>query len=456
MTRAEPDPEHTIRKLNLAGLAIVLLLVGGAGGWATTTQLAGAVIASGTIVVESSVKKVQHPTGGVVGEILVKEGGEVDAGQVVLRLDDTITKATLGVVRSQLDETTAREARLVAERDDASAIVFPPQLTASREASAIAAMAGEEKLFESRRTARKGQRAQLRERITQTNEEIRGLSAQLAAKENELELIAKELVGVADLYRKNLVSISRYMQLERDQTRLKGERGQFIAEIARARGKISETELQIIQLDQDFRTEALKDLREAQGKIAELKERVTAAEDQLKRVDLRAPQTGIVHQLAVHTVGGVIGNGEIIMQIVPRADELVVEAKVAPSDIDHNIARASAMRCRCPPDSASPPSPIGVSHPDGSRRIMSCAPAARAARMTASASGAPLILAIFSEIVPSNSSPVCERKPTCSPRRSGSHWSSAAPSSRTRCPWQAARRPRERAPARSCPRRSGR
>jgi membrane fusion protein, type I secretion system len=330
----EQDPRRMIRKLNLTGVAIIVLLIGGVGGWATTTQLAGAVIAPGTLVVESSVKKVQHPTGGVVGEILVKEGDEVDVGQVVLRLDDTVTKSTLGVVRSQLDELLAREGRLLAERDDADAIVFPPQLTRSRDDTAATAIAGEQKLFESRRTARIGQRAQLRERVAQTNEEIRGLSAQQAAKESELDLIAKELVGVADLYQKNLVSISRYTQLQRDQTRLQGERGQLIAEIARARGKISETELQIIQLDQDFRTEVLKDLREAQGKIAELKERLTAAEDQLKRVDLRAPQAGVVHQLSVHTVGGVIGNGETIMQIVPRADELVVEAKVAPSDID--------------------------------------------------------------------------------------------------------------------------
>jgi HlyD family secretion protein len=344
MTAAEPNPRATIRKLNLAGLAIVVLLVGGVGGWATTTELAGAVIAPGTIVVESSVKKVQHPTGGVVGEILVKEGGEVEAGQVVLRLDDTVTRSTLGVVRSQLDELTAREARLLAERDEASAIVFPAQLKAARgDASAATAVAGEEKLFESRRTARTGQRAQLRERIAQMNEEITGLSAQLEAKGSELELIAKELVGVAELYRKNLVSISRFTQLQRDETRLRGERGQLIAESARARGKISETELQIIQLDQDFRTEVLKELRETQGKIAELKERVTAAEDQLKRVDLRAPQAGAVHQLAVHTVGGVIGNGEIIMQIVPRADELVVEAKVAPSDVDQVAAGAKAI-----------------------------------------------------------------------------------------------------------------
>jgi HlyD family secretion protein len=338
------DPRRTIRKLNLLGLAITVLLIGGVGGWATTTQLAGAVIAPGTIVVESSVKKVQHPTGGVVGEILVKEGSEVEAGQIVLRLDDTVTKATLGVVRSQLDELMAREARLLAERDDADVIVFPARLTNGREeASATTAIAGEQKLFESRRTARTGQRSQLRERVAQTNEEIRGLSAQHAAKESELELIAKELVGVADLYRKNLVSISRFTQLQRDQTRIQGERGQLIAEIARARGKISETELQIIQVDQDFRTDVLKDMRESQGKIAELKERVTAAEDQLMRVDLRSPQTGFVHQLSVHTVGGVINNGELIMQIVPRADELVVEAKVAPNDIDQIATGATAI-----------------------------------------------------------------------------------------------------------------
>jgi HlyD family secretion protein len=331
----EQDPRLLIRRLNLMGLAVTVVLVGGVGGWAATAQLAGAVIAPGTIVVETNVKKVQHPTGGVVGEILVKEGSPVEAGQVVLRLDDTVTKATLGVVRSQLDELMARQARLVAEREDAETIVFPQELTDRRGDTGVAtAVSGEEKLFEARRSARTGQRSQLRERIAQMNEEIRGLAAQQAAKETENELITKELVGVADLYQKNLVSISRYTQLQRDQTKLQGERGQLIADSARARGKISETELQIIQLDQDFRTDVLKDLRESQGKIAELKERVTAAEDQLKRVELRAPQAGIVHQLSVHTVGGVIGNAETIMQIVPRADDLVLEAKIAPSDVD--------------------------------------------------------------------------------------------------------------------------
>ncbi len=340
------DPRSEIRKLNLIGLAVALVLVGGVGGWAATSQLSGAVIAPGTVVVESNVKKVQHPTGGVVGEIFVKEGSAVEVGQVVLRLDDTVTKATLGVVRSQLDELMSRQARLLAERDDAEAIAFPDELTLRRKDTAVeTALAGEEKLFLSRRSARTGQRAQLGERVAQMNEEIRGLSAQQAAKESEIELIGKELVGVTDLYQKNLVSISRFTQLQRDRTRLLGERGQLIADSARARGKISETELQIIQLDQDFRTEVLKDLRDAQGKIAELKERVTAAEDQLKRIELRAPQSGVVHQLSVHTVGGVIGSGETIMQVVPRADELVVEAKVAPQDIDQ-VALGTSVTVR--------------------------------------------------------------------------------------------------------------
>jgi HlyD family secretion protein len=229
----------------------------------------------------------------------------------------------------------AREARLLAERDGANAIVFPDELTArSREKSVAAAMAGEQKLFEARRTARSGQRAQLRERVAQSNEEIRGLMSQQEGKQQEVKFITQELTGVTQLYAKNLVPLSRLNALQRDKARIEGEQGQYVAEVARARGKISETELQILQLDQDFRTDVLKDLRETEGKIAELRERVTAAQDQLKRVDIRAPQSGVVNQLSVHTVGGVITNGETLMQIVPRSDALVVEAKVAPQDID--------------------------------------------------------------------------------------------------------------------------
>jgi HlyD family secretion protein len=329
------DPKRAIRRLNLIGAAAVIVAVGGVGSWAATTNIAGAVIAGGTVVVESNVKRVQHPSGGIVGQIFVKEGQDVEAGQILVRLDDTLTRATLGIVQSQLDQFMARRARLVAERDGADAIVFPAELLSRKSEDNVAlSMAGERTLFEARRSARMGQRSQLRERVTQTQNEVRGLEAQQAAKEKEIRFIDEELAGVVDLYQKQLVTIVRYMALQRDQAKLQGERGQFVAEIARAKGKIAETELQIIQLDQDFRTDVLKDLREADAKIAELQERVNAAKDDLQRIDIRAPQAGFVHQLAVHTVGGVIGKGDTIMEIVPRSDALVIESKVAPQDID--------------------------------------------------------------------------------------------------------------------------
>jgi HlyD family secretion protein len=343
---SERDPRAMIRRLNIVGFATIAALVGCLGGWAATSELSGAVIAMGNFIVESNVKKVQHPTGGVIKDILVREGDKVEEGQIVLRLDDTVTRSTLGVVRSQLDENKARAARLLAEREGTESITFPDDLLARQSETSVAtAIHGEDTLFESRRRARAGQRAQLRERVSQSNEEIRGLTAQQEAKEGEIALIGQELVGVSDLYKKNLVSISRFMQLQRDQARVKGEQGQFIADIARARAKISETELQIIQLDQDFRTEVLKDLRETQGKIAEFTERVTAAEDQLKRIEVRAPRTGTVTQLATHTVGGVVANGETLMLVVPFSDDLVIEAKVAPQDVDQlELGATAAVR----------------------------------------------------------------------------------------------------------------
>jgi len=338
------NPMRTVRRLELAGYALLALLFGGAGVWASTTHIAGAVIAPGSVVVRSNVKKVQHPTGGVVAEIDVHDGDHVKAGQVVIRLDSTVARATVGGVQVQLDELRARLARLVAERDDADHVTFPFDLTAREADPQIAGtLAGERKLFESRRQAKNGQRSQLEERILQSNQEIRGLEAQQAAKEQEISLVDTELKGVTQLWDKNLVAITRLMQLRRDQARLSGERGQYIAEIARAKGKISETQLQIIQINKDFTTDVLKDLRDAQGKIAELTERLVAAQDQLKRINIVAPQDGVVDQLAVHTVGGVIGKGDVLMQIVPRNDELIVEAKVEPRDIDQVRLGADAV-----------------------------------------------------------------------------------------------------------------
>ena len=346
MSKAQSPAQRSIRSHLLGGLAVVALLAGGVGGLAATTELSGAVIAPGSLVVDSNVKKVQHPTGGVVGELRARDGDKVKAGDIVVRLDETITQANLAIVVKSLNELQSRLARLEAERDNVDTVVFPAELLARAGDPELArSMTGERNLFEFRKSARAGQKAQLRERIAQLKEEIQGLTGQVAAKKRETELIGQELEGVRDLWRKNLVQIQRVTALERDAARLEGERGQLIASTAQAKGKISEIELQILQIDQDLRSEVAKDLREVQGKIAELVERKVAAEDQLKRIDIRAPQNGMVHQSTVHTVGGVITPGEAIMLIVPEADALTVEAKLAPQDIDQvRVGQTAALR----------------------------------------------------------------------------------------------------------------
>jgi HlyD family secretion protein len=347
----------SIKRHLLVGLSVVILLAGGLGGWASTAQISGALIAPGSIVVESNVKKVQHPTGGVVGEVRAHDGDLVKAGDIVVRLDDTVTKASLAIVTKNLDGLWARAARLEAEQRGLDKITFPPMLTdRASDPEVKAVMASEAKLFEVRVNGRTGQKAQLRERIVQLNEEIAGLAAQEKAKDQEIELVQKELTGVSDLYDKHLVQMSRLTTLQRDAARLSGERAQYIASRAQAKGKITETELQIIQVDKDVVSDVSKDLRETNDKIGEFVERKVTAEDQLRRVDIRAPQDGMVLQSSVHTVGGVITAGDAIMLIVPQADDLQVEAKVNPQDIDKlqvgqkTLLRLSAFNQRTTPE----------------------------------------------------------------------------------------------------------
>ncbi len=331
------SPYHSIQRHLILGTAIVAFILFGIGGWAATMELGGAVVASGSLVVDSNVKKVQHLSGGIVKEIRVREGDHVKAGDILVRLDETQTKAANSVVSKNLEELTAQQARFEAERDGADHIDFPAtiiELARDPNSDAARTMNAEQKLFELRRQSREGKKAQLNERISQLKEEIRGDIGQTEAKEREIELINNELEGVRELRDKNLVPLSRLTALERDAARIEGERGQLIAATAQAKGKITETELQIIQVDQDLRSEVGKDLGETRAKVSEFVEREVATADQLKRVDIRAPQNGIVQQLAVHTVGGVIAAGDTIMLIVPDADTLTVEVKIAPQDID--------------------------------------------------------------------------------------------------------------------------
>ena len=345
MNREVTPALESIQRYVIVGMIMFGFVTFGIGGWAATSQLSGAVVAQGIVVVDSSVKKVQHPTGGVVGELRVREGDRVLAGDILIRLDETQTLANANIVTKNVDELLARQARLEAERDNADQIAFPKvllQRTKDSNTEAERAVAAEQKLFDLRRQARSGQKAQLKERSAQLQNEINGYTGQTEAKQKEISLIQQELEGVRSLWQKNLVPITRLNALERDAARLEGERSQLGGMIAQSRGKIAEIELQIIQVDQDLRSEVGKDLIETRSKLSELSERKTAAVDQLNRVDIRAPQSGRVHELSVHTVGGVISPGEQIMLIVPDADSLAIEAKLSPRDIDQVYVGQSA------------------------------------------------------------------------------------------------------------------
>ncbi len=326
---------RSIRQHTIAGAAAVAVLVLGLGGWTATTELAGAVVAPGTLVVESNVKKVQHLTGGVIVDLKVRDGDDVEAGDVLVVLDGTQARANLQILDGGLNELAARKARLEAERDGAERVSFQAEVaTRASDESLKRLQESEEKLFAFRRVSREGQKQQFRKRIAQLDQEVIGLSAQSVAKEREITLIAKELSSTQDLYNKGLITLARVTELERTAARLEGERGQLIAAIAQARGKMAEIELQIMQIDQQARSEAAAQLADLRARANELAERKTAAEDQIKRLEIRAPQAGRVHELAVHTIGGVVQAGEPLMVIVPAGSHLAADVRIAPAEVD--------------------------------------------------------------------------------------------------------------------------
>ena len=349
LNRDAPDPANDTADVSLVmragrsfekelrtGLLILLLAILLGGGWLALVPLAGAVVVPGNLVVQSNVKTIQHPTGGVVAEIKVADGARVAAGDLLLRLDATQARASLQTVSKQLDESRARISRLTAERDSLSQPEFPAALMArSVEDNVRSVVASEVSLFKARSDGRKSQKELLQSKIAQLSQETSGLEAQVNSKAEQLELIAGELVGVKDLYDKRLVPLMRLTTLQRESARVEGERGQLIFSIAETKSKVDEAQLQIARLNQDFRTDVVKELGETQGKEAELVERGVAARDVLDRVEMRAPTSGVIHQLSAHTIGGVIRPGEAIMEIVPDTDDLLVEARLQPRDIDH-------------------------------------------------------------------------------------------------------------------------
>ncbi|MBO6893020.1 MAG: HlyD family type I secretion periplasmic adaptor subunit [Roseibium sp.] len=333
----------TVRNHLLFALAVAIVVVGGIGSWSVFTEISGAVVSSGTIVVESNIKQVQHREGGIVSDIRVKDGDSVEAGDLLLRLDDTVTRANLAVITKQLQELTAQELRLEAERDDLTTIDWPED----RLGDLNDIERGQQMLLEARQNSKEGRKNQLEEQIRQFNQQTIGLEAQVTAKVSEIELIQEEMEDLESLFSKQLVPKSRVTALRREKARLEGEQGDLIAQIARTKESISERRIQILQIDESYRAEVLEQLQEARSRIAQLEEQKIAAEDELTRVEILAPRNGYVHQLSVHTIGGVISPGETVMQIVPREDQLIVEAQVRPVDIDQ-MAPGQNARVRFP------------------------------------------------------------------------------------------------------------
>ncbi len=340
------NTDSSLRRFQIIGYISIVVMVGVFGGWSVLTLINSAVIASATIVAESNTKKIQHMEGGIVRKILVKDGDRVELGMDLVILDDTDTKAELGIVESLLTENIAKRARLEAQRDNAAAIEFPAELNAS-EPEVARIMQGQKRLFESRLAAINGKLEQLNQQIDQITEQVSGLEAQITAKERQIALIKDELIDLKGLQKKGLVANSRILAMEREQANLEGGRGELIASKASAAAKIGEVKLQVLQVSEEDRAQSLSDLREAEGKIAEYRERKLAAAARLGRMSIKAPITGDIYQVAVHTIGGVISPAEVLMLIVPEADELILQAQVLPQSIDR-IAVGQRANVRFP------------------------------------------------------------------------------------------------------------
>ncbi len=330
------NTERSIRTTQLFGYVSIAVMLGIFGAWTEFADINGAVIAPATIVSESYSKKVQHREGGNVSRILVKDGDVVQAGQDIILLDPTETKAELGIIDGQLNEFLVRKARLEAQRDEINQLVLPTALSAKAEdPSIVEILHSQNRLLESTLQTAESKKSQLGEQLGQLKDQIGGIVAQITSSKKQLDLISKEVKNLRDLQSKGLVPASRVMTMDRESARIEGEQGQLSASKASAEAKIGEVKLQIIQVSEEVRNRALVELRDTDTKIAELSERRISAAARLSRMSIKAPITGTVYQMTLHTEGGVIAPNETIMMVLPQGDDLVLQAQVTPNDIDH-------------------------------------------------------------------------------------------------------------------------
>lgn len=326
---------RSLRGWRRAGWAIIVFFMGGSVLWAANTRLDSAAIARGVVAVESNSKTIQHLEGGIVKEILAKNGDRVEAGQVLVRFDDTYARANLDLLEGQMGGALALQARLLTERDGASTISFPDELLKrAGDPKVSELMVGQVDIFESRRKRAAQQESILRERINKSGSEIVGLKAQVTAGDRQLALLGEEIAGAQSLLDKGLEKRSRVLALRRKAAEIAGNIGDFRAQIGRVGQNISELHLQLTLLRSRDQNQTAEQLQQVQAHIADLREKVYAARDVLKRTRVVAPQSGTVVDLRVHTPGGVVQPGQRLMSLVPDRDRLIVDVRVDPRDID--------------------------------------------------------------------------------------------------------------------------
>jgi HlyD family secretion protein len=333
---APPALRDRLHGVTLTGNLLVSCFVLGLGTWSSFAPLESAAIASGTVESESSRKTIQHLEGGIIKEIVVADGDAVRAGQTLIVLDGTKARAEVQSLQGQLWDATAREARLQAEQHGDERMSFPRELEMlqSGSPSVAAVLAGQQSIFETRRQVFQSQAVLIREKRLQVEREIDGLRAQEVAAAKRAEIGREEAATVLMLVNKGLERRPRLLTLEREIADIDGRRGEISAQISRAEQVISESQATLLRLESDRQNEIAQSLHEVQSQIFQLRERLQAANDQLSRTEVKAPEDGVVTELRIHTPGGVIGAGAPLMDMVPRADRLIVTARVRPEDID--------------------------------------------------------------------------------------------------------------------------
>ncbi len=330
-----PKAEPWIR----LGFIVIFATLGGLAAWSGFAGITGAIIGAGIVTVESNIKTVQHLDGGIVSELLVKNGDRVREHDVLLRLDETSAKSNLGVIQGRLVELYIQRARLDAEVRAAPSIAVPPDVAKEAETDPRVAtfLSSQVALFNARRGRQSGEASLLLQQRAQLNEQVTGFTSEHEARIRQSTLIRREMESVRPLLEQGLYTMTRMLALEREAARLDGEIGRLRGDIARVKGAMSENEGKIQQLQKETLQQVSNEQREAQGKIAEMEEQKVAIEDKLKRIEIRAPRSGFVHNLAIHTVGGVVSPASPIMEIIPEEDRLIVEARVSPNDIDQIV-----------------------------------------------------------------------------------------------------------------------